>query len=278
MKLIDLTGKNFGRWTVESRFDTNGKGNAKWNCLCSCGTRKIVEGKTLKKGESQSCGCLRLELVSPDLTGNKFGRLTVIERCESSNNNGVWLCECECGEKTKVVTNTLTSGHTKSCGCFAKEIVKVINFKHGNSKRSGETDEYSIWCGMTKRCFNQNASKYADYGGRGITVCDRWKDFNNFLEDMGNRPSKKHSIDRIDVNGNYEPTNCRWATIIEQSRNKRTHPNSKTGVSGVTTKNGKWIAYISVNKKQIHLGIFSNFDEAVKIRKKAEEKLWGKSS
>ena len=99
---------------------------------------------------------------------------------------------------------------------------KGVNLVHGHNTREGQTPEYTAWCGMIGRCYNSNNRKFKDYGGRGISVCDRWRDsFISFLEDMGEKPSASHSLDRIDNNGNYEPGNCRWATVKEQSRNKR---------------------------------------------------------
>jgi len=121
---------------------------------------------------------------------------------------------------------------------------------------------------------------YAHYGGRGITVCDRWRNQpGTFVEDMGYRPSDKHSIERIDVNGNYEPSNCTWATATEQNRNKRVDSRNKIGVTGVSQHpNGKYIAKIKIPERQVHLGYFFTLGEAIKARKDAEEKYWGKGS
>ena len=151
-----------------------------------------------------------------DLTGQKFGKLIAIEKTDrkSSSRSIVWKCKCDCGKETFVSSSSLRSGNTQSCGCLKKELVTI----HGQCQSS----EYHSWDSMKARCYNPNYNQFKDYGGRGIEVCDRWKDsFENFLADMGSKPSSKHSIDRIDVNGNYEPGNCKWSTNQEQARNKR---------------------------------------------------------
>lgn len=157
-----------------------------------------------------------------DLKGQTFGRLTVLNRgkdyiCKSSM-SVVWKCQCECGNILNVRSNQLLSGRTKSCGCFRKERMTT----HG---LSSSTEKY-IYNGMIQRCLNSNHDAYHNYGGRGIKVCDRWSDkeegFKNFIKDMGLRPSKDYTLDRVDNDGNYAPENCRWATNEEQVVNKRT--------------------------------------------------------
>ena len=133
----------------------------------------------------------------------------------------IYECQCECGKIKTICVAELNNGDTKSCGCLgAENRVKSIT-KHGLSRKGNS--EYEIWKGMKARCYNKNHSKYADYGGRGIIVCERWKhSFNNFITDVGLRPSELHSIDRFpNTSGHYEPGNTRWATDEQQSRNKR---------------------------------------------------------
>lgn len=139
------------------------------------------------------------------------------------------------------------------------------------------SDEYNCWFSMKKRCYNNKEQNYKYYGGRGIKVCDRWKDsFVNFYEDMGKKPSKNHSLDRIDVDGDYSLSNCRWADQTEQCRNQRLRKDNISGVKGVSLRksNNKWYARITVNKKEIHLGYFNDLNDAILARKRAELKYW----
>lgn len=152
-----------------------------------------------------------------DHTGKTFGYLTVIERIAVKGGKAKWKCQCKCGNIVFPVAQALVLGTTKSCGCKRKSDFVTRNSSHGMSGNP----LFRIWQGMMNRCHNANNKDYASYGGRGIVVCDRWQEPANFIADMGNRPSSKHSIDRVDVNGNYEPGNCRWATPLEQGENKR---------------------------------------------------------
>lgn len=158
-----------------------------------------------------------------DLTGQRFGRWTVLGFAGRKNfPKGrpayMWLCRCECGTERAVSQQPLCNGGSKSCGCLTNEIRHSIAFVHGGRR----TPEYQVWCKIKARCCNPNDIGYENYGGRGIKICDRWlHSFADFIQDLGERPSNDHSIDRVDVNGDYEPSNCRWALPDVQHNNKR---------------------------------------------------------
>jgi hypothetical protein len=151
------------------------------------------------------------------MTGQRFTRLLVLSRADSdSNGNARWNCACDCGASTVSSGFTLRNGESKSCGCLTGEQAAERNYRHGMAGGP----EYLSWASMIQRCTNPKAIRYQRYGGRGISVCERWQTFNNFYADMGLRPSIGHTLERKDNDKNYEPSNCKWATKQEQNHNK----------------------------------------------------------
>lgn len=155
--------------------------------------------------------------------GDKFNRLTIVrEDKKDSHGRKFYLCNCDCGNTKVIGRHGILSGRAKSCGCYMKEQSSKYNSNRGNPLIKENHSEYSSYVRMKSRCLVESNNRFNNYGGRGIKICDRWLDsFENFLKDMGKKPTEKHSIDRIDVNGDYTPDNCKWSTNSEQQRNKR---------------------------------------------------------
>jgi hypothetical protein len=168
-----------------------------------------------------------------DIKGKRYGRLVVVQKDRTPRK---WLCKCDCGNTTLATGPNLRRGGTTSCGCALREWSSKLGStreyvqkraakitQHGHKRRGQISIEYQTWLSIKRRCYDPKYKDYANWGGRGIEVCERWRtSFSAFLEDMGDRPEDKESIDRLDPNGNYEPCNCRWATLTEQgSENRR---------------------------------------------------------
>lgn len=176
-----------------------------------------------------------------DLSGLRFDRLTAIRDVGASERKQrLWLCVCDCGATTIVPANMLRSGNTKSCGCLRAEGMSKVSLRHG-ATRGKRPRSYGVWQGMRARCLDP---LHPNYGGRGITVCDRWNDYSNFAEDMG-EPLRGATLDRIDNDQGYSPENCRWATMKEQSRNRRS--NRRVTYRGETRALIEWAEISGIN-------------------------------
>jgi len=227
----DLTGHRFGRLVVISEAgNRDNHGHISWNCVCDCGGNRVVSGIKLRMGVVVSCGCIN----GFDLTGKVFGRLTVLGLSGSHSGARFWKCRCVCGNESEVETNKLTSSSTRSCGCLVADRAREVNSTHGMSK----SREYNAWRSAKERCRRKDNSQFPNYGGRGIKMCDEWENsFESFLRDMGNCP-KGMSLDRIDVDGDYMPGNCRWATMKQQGNNKRN--NVRIAIDGEEKTMSEW--------------------------------------
>lgn len=181
-----------------------------------------------------------------NLAGRVFGRWTVIAYAGRIGRHPTWRCQCACGNTGVIYATNLSRGLSKSCGCLRIEITTARN-KLGKHKGCG-TPEYEAWCAIIKRCNNPRNRSFPNYGARGIRICRRWLKFENFLADMGKRPHGK-SIDRIDNDGNYTPSNCRWATKLEQDRNRRT--TRMLTYRGETLCVTEWAERIGINRQTI---------------------------
>lgn len=225
----DLTGKRFGRLLVQN-LGQRKKGRIYWHCLCDCGNTVDVAASSLKSGFTQSCGCYATEVQRRvgasskgrhskrliDLTGEKFGRLTVLSRAENSSTGQTrWQCLCDCGKEVIVLAAHLRSGHSKSCGCLGLEHATQAKIKHGEAN----TPLYRLFRSMHNRCELATSVGYKWYGEKGIRVCPEWDDYEVFAKWARSHGYEKGlTIDRKDPSKDYEPSNCEWVTRSENSR------------------------------------------------------------
>lgn len=276
-KLISETGNRYGKLVVLERVGTkvfpSGQSKPIWLCQCDCGNTTETYAQSLRAGTVQSCGCKRLE-IDKDWTGVTQGSLTVVGRAaDGLTKSGVktirWECLCACGAAKVIKSSGLKKG-ASSCGCqYSRET-------HGHTTNADHSPTFTSWHAMMQRCLNENHQSYQTYGAIGITVCEAWKDFTKFLLDMGSRPEGT-SLNRVKGANIYSLETCEWATYSVQAYDQKKRVTNKSGVIGVCwdKAQGKWEAYISVDKKKISLGFHENLEDAAHARKVAELKYYG---
>lgn len=201
-----------------------------------------------------------------DLSGHRYGRLTVIREAGRKHGGVTWLVRCDCGNEKVMRSNSLRRGHSKSCGCLNTETRRRVcierNTKHGLSS----TKAFDTWVNIRQRCKNPSTTSYKKYGARGIHVCERWMKFENFLADMGVPPTPQHTIDRIDPKGPYSPENCRWATQQEQQNNRSN--NRKIFAFGRTQNFLQWCREFGIHHKTVstRIKLGWNIEQALSVK------------
>lgn len=248
-RVKDLTGQTFGRLTVIGFSGIRGDVSW-WRCKCECGEEAEIRSTSLRNGHTKSCGCKSNK--PENLTGRTFGRLTVIKPDSIRGSKVRWICRCECGARVSIAATKLKSDETRSCGCYRKEWAADFKSTHGLTRIGNHHPMHTGWCQMRARCQDPTHAAYPSYGARGITVCERWERFENFLADMGERPAGL-KLDRIDNNGPYSPENCRWADDTTQARNRRSNKRYKLNDESFTLP--EWSEKTGVSASLLHARI-----------------------
>ncbi len=233
----NIENKKFGKLTAIKKVGRTGSNNI-WECKCDCGNTTTGTVTSLMLGNKKSCGCFRKDLFEKTkeiFIGNKYGNILVTEEIEMENGRRTVIGMCECGVIKKYRASHLKYGKTISCGCYPEKNRAALSTKHGLSSNP----LYFVWASMMDRCYNEKFQDYRNYGGRGISVCERWHNVTNFVADVTNGYKKGLQLDRVENNGNYCPENFRWATRKENNRNKRT--NRMITVNGVTKSMAEWV-------------------------------------
>jgi len=282
----DLMGKRFGKlvvYGIEYKYDSKNHRKRFCKCHCDCGNDCSARVNNIISGVVKSCGCMKLHPRKRDnkilfsdgeLIGKRFGKLTIHNvghKFFGAYNKRYAHCICDCGKEIDVRTSDLYSGRTKSCGCFKEKSIVESNVYHGQCY----SRLYRIHSNIIDRCYNEKSKIYKYYGGRGIKVCDEWNGkldkFVNFYNwSINNGYNSKLTIDRIDVNGDYSPENCRWVDMHIQNVNKRLQKRNNSGYVNVywNKLNKKWRSYITVRGKRLEIGSFKSKREALEARNK----------
>jgi len=261
----DLAGRRFGRLVVVSHHSADKWGSQRWLCKCDCGKEKVVVSGHLKNGNTRSCGCYRVDTGKAkvkDLIGETFGRLKVVSRDGNDDfGHAKWLCECSCGNVVSVLGDNLSrNNHTTSCGCAKIDAIT----KHGLVAHP----IYAVWASMKNRCSITSMQSSERYSGRGIKVCDEWKDdFISFYEWAKDKYKEGLQIDRIDNDGDYEPNNCRFVDASTNNANKNITDKNTTGYLGVRLRFGWWIVRVTFRGVETTLPThFATAEQAAKAR------------
>lgn len=268
-KFIDLTGQKFGKLTVIEKAENKG-GRTAWRCACECGNETIVSSTGLKGGNTKSCGCLRKDKVV-DITGMRFGKLVALQQIPDTQNNQRknrakrWLFQCDCGNKTIASGSMVRQGHTKSCGCQWRkaQLAYIESLPEGDRyvidaelHNVQKTRLYGVWVNMKTRCYNPKSDDYKNYGARGINVCGLWRfnflAFREWALKTGYNENEKHgecTLDRIDIDGDYCPENCRWVNAKAQANNKRN--NVTITYNGENRTVAEWAVILGIKETTI---------------------------
>jgi hypothetical protein len=263
-------GETFGELVIVKQANKPSNSGKIYECLCSCGEVSEVTATLLISGQTKSCGCrgkTRLQI------GEKFGMLYVEAFSKTVSSSVIWLCKCDCGGYIEKSTKFLRGSKNLNCGCHPKAKKSGDSAKtHGMSG----TATYRTWYNMMNRCYKENNTDYHHYGGRGITVCDRWlESFENFYEDMGTKP-KGMSLERLQLDLGYSSDNCTWANETTQNYHQRKRKDNTSGVPGVSYRNNKgWLVRLYKDKALVHSSLHENKEEAIRIRKEVELEFYG---
>lgn len=273
-KAIDYLKKIFGSGVVLKKVEKEQDGLVLWECACDCGKIITKTSTQLSKIRGIKCEDCSASKISKVKIGDKYSQWEVLGFNDLSEKHRKVRCRCDCGVEKDVDVNSLLAGLSQSCGCLAS---KLRTF-HGLSG----TPEWICYHGIKARCYNTESEYFNHYGGRGVIMCDRWLEpngmgFINFLEDMGKRPSPKHSIDRKDVNGNYCPENCRWETQSMQVVNRRKLSVNTSGRTGVYwyENRQRWVVKMTKDGREHWGGQTTVYEDAVKMAEKLELELFG---